>query len=100
MKRRTASTPRFGSKTAKNALVAMIAAHGVGARADSDDRLVASLNEKAVQLPGVVVSDSAAQQTPSSPKFTEPVSDTPQTISVIPPEIYAAQGANSLSDVL
>jgi catecholate siderophore receptor len=36
----------------------------------------------------------------SSPKFTEPVLDTPQTIDVIPPEVYSAQGATTLSDVL
>ncbi len=83
-----------------NALMAAITAHGIVARADTDERLAASVADKPVQLPGVVVSDSAAQESVSSAKFTEPVSDTPQTISVIPPEVYAAQGANSLSDVL
>ncbi len=36
----------------------------------------------------------------SSPKFTEPVKDTPQTIDVIPQAVYAQQGATTLSDVL
>lgn len=36
----------------------------------------------------------------SSAKFTQPVLDTPQTLVVVPREIYAQQGAMNLSDVL
>jgi catecholate siderophore receptor len=36
----------------------------------------------------------------SSPKFTAPLVDTPQTISVIPKEVFNQQGAASLADVL
>ncbi|MCA0394492.1 MAG: TonB-dependent receptor [Proteobacteria bacterium] len=36
----------------------------------------------------------------SSPKFTAPLLDTPQTISVIPSEVFNAQGAQTLTDVL
>lgn len=36
----------------------------------------------------------------SSPKLTAPLLDTPQTISVIPSDVFAAQGAQTLTDVL
>ncbi len=53
----------------------------------------------ATKLAEVVVE---GQQTPgvSSPKFTEPLRDTPQTVVVIPQEVYTQQGAQNLSDVL
>src|SRR5690606_16737435 len=35
----------------------------------------------------------------ASPKRTAPLLDTPQTISVIPSEIFKAQGAQNLTDV-
>ncbi|MGE3191089.1 MAG: TonB-dependent receptor, partial [Vicinamibacterales bacterium] len=37
---------------------------------------------------------------PASPKFTEPLLDTPQTITVIPGAVIEAQGASTLRDVL
>ena len=36
----------------------------------------------------------------SSPKLTAPLLDMPQTISVIPAEVFNAQGAQTLTDVL
>lgn len=36
----------------------------------------------------------------SSPKYTEPLRDTPQTISVIPEDVIRQQGATTLRDVL
>lgn len=36
----------------------------------------------------------------SSPKFTQPLVDTPQTIIALPKEVYLQQGAQTLSDVL
>jgi len=52
-----------------------------------------------VQLPSQIVEGDAVKQI-ASPKFTEPVLDVPQTIEVIPPEVYAAQGATTLSATL
>jgi catecholate siderophore receptor len=37
---------------------------------------------------------------PSSPKYTEPLRDTPQTITVIPRELIEQQGATTLREVL
>jgi catecholate siderophore receptor len=99
MKQHKANSIKLSSK---NALLALIASQGgmVAARAEPDIQSSASLDETPVQLPGVVVSDSSAPAAPSSPKFTQPVLDTPQTVSVITPEVYNAQGALTLSDVL
>lgn len=36
----------------------------------------------------------------SSPKFTEPLRDTPQTVVAIPSEVFLQQGATNLSEVL
>ena len=36
----------------------------------------------------------------SSSKFTSPLSETPQTIAIVPKEIFNQQGAQNLTDVL
>lgn len=36
----------------------------------------------------------------ASPKFTQPLLDTPRTVAVIPDEVFLAQGATTLRDVL
>lgn len=48
-------------------------------------------------LPTVSVT---APEYQSSPKATAPLVDTPQTITVVPKEVYNQQGARNLSDVL
>ncbi len=59
---------------------------------------------EAQQLPAVKVQDRAPSpykaDAVASPKFTEPLLNTPQTISVVKKEVMAEQGAVSLSDVL
>ncbi len=52
-----------------------------------------------VSLPTVEVQGSKPKEL-SSPKFTQPLIDTPQTVVVVPKEIYLEQGAKTLSDVL
>ncbi|TSJ77155.1 TonB-dependent receptor domain-containing protein [Rariglobus hedericola] len=52
-----------------------------------------------VELPAVTVEATAAPKL-SSPKFTQPLLDTPQTVVVVPKEIFNQQGATTLSDVL
>ncbi len=60
--------------------------------------------EPAATLPTVKVEDSAASEIKanqvSSPKFTQPLVDTPQTITVLKKELLQQQGALSLSDAL
>ncbi len=47
-----------------------------------------------------VVVEGQKQAQVSSPKFTAPLVDTPQTLVVVPREVYSQQGAATLSDVL
>ncbi len=49
-------------------------------------------------LPAVEV--SADQERQSSPKATAPLVDTPQTVQIIPKEIFNEQGARNLTDIL
>ena len=57
-------------------------------------------------LGGVTVTDTAIEDDgykidkPSSPKFTQPLRDTPQTIQVISKELFNEQGATTLTEVL
>lgn len=59
--------------------------------------------EPATTLPAVKVEDAASPikaEKVASPKFTQPLLDTPQTITVIKKELMAQQGALSLTDAL
>lgn len=57
-------------------------------------------------LGGVTVVDTAIEDDgykvdkPSSPKFTQPLRDTPQTIQIISKELFTEQGATTLTEVL
>jgi len=55
--------------------------------------------ERTQTLPGVTVTAPAPSYN-SSPKATAPLIDTPQTITVIPQEVYTEQGARNLTEVL
>lgn len=52
-----------------------------------------------VELPAVTV-ETSTQPVLSSPKFTAPLVDTPQTVVVVPRAVFEQQGAATLSDVL
>ena len=52
-----------------------------------------------IELPNMTVEGERAKQL-TSPKFTAPLRDTPQTIVVVPREVYIQQGATNLSEVL
>ncbi|MCC6415639.1 MAG: TonB-dependent siderophore receptor [Opitutaceae bacterium] len=56
-------------------------------------------NETPTVLPKVEVKDSK-EQTLAAPKFSTPLIDTPQTITVIPKEIFDQQAVTSLRDIL
>ncbi len=79
-------------------LAAMLFAHGtaVAAAEDSGDSDDAA---EPTRLDQVVVEESIAKHL-SSPKFSEPLRDTPQTVVVVPQVIIEQQGATNLSDVL
>jgi catecholate siderophore receptor len=81
-------------------ITALIMAQGLatGARASADDMMAAE-NETPTELPKIQVEADRPKE-PSSPKFTEPLRDTPQTLVVIPKAVFESQGATTLSDVL
>jgi len=63
----------------------------------------AEVQDSKTQLPTVKVEDTAVpykQETLSSPKYTEPLRDTPQNITVITNDLIQAQGVQSLRDIL
>src|SRR3954471_23178325 len=57
---------------------------------------VAEMAEDKMELPKLTVEEKKETAAVSSPKFTEPLRDTPQTVIVIPREIFAQQGATTL----
>lgn len=66
--------------------------------------LAAHAQDRPVTLAPVVVEATVPQTPPggeaSSPKFTAPLLDTPQTVQVIPQAVFSQQGARNLTDVL
>jgi catecholate siderophore receptor len=84
-----------GSYTVEQALRRLLGGTGVGYRFTESGAVTLDL-ETVTTL--VEVTESPV--TVSSPKFTEPLRDLPQTISIIPRAIIEEQGATTLSDVL
>ena len=94
------STP--SPRSPRIAAVALLCSPGLatsllGAEAESAAATGSEGDE--VALPDLAVTGSRTPQ-PASPKFTAPLLDTPQTLSVIPSEVFSSQGAQNLSDVL
>ncbi len=83
-----------GVYTVEKALAQILAGTGITYRF-SGPKIVT------LQLEGVAASvEILGRITPSSPKYTEPLRDTPQTITVIPKSVIEEQGATTLRDVL
>jgi catecholate siderophore receptor len=83
-----------GVYTIENALAQILAGTGVTYRF-SGPKIVT------LELEGVAASvEILGRITASSPKYTEPLRDTPQTITVIPKTVIEEQGATTLRDVL
>src|SRR5687768_11286641 len=89
-------------------LTAIIMAHGlaVGASAQTTPNAQASTTNAPAKLPDVVVkgqqqpADSYKPEAVQSPKYTEPLRDVPQTITVVPRAVMEQQNATTLRDVL
>lgn len=84
-------------------LTALLMAQGFAAVAQTNNPTGTVTNAPA-QLPDVVVEGTERSaykpETVSSPKYTQPIRDIPQTITVIPQAVIQEQGAASLRDVL
>ncbi|MCG3150582.1 MAG: putative TonB-dependent receptor BfrD [Verrucomicrobiae bacterium] len=102
---------RAGTFTARNcasaatlALVNSIMMAGTVCAQDTNAPAVTAggTNESA-RLPDVVVEEKKETYMPErveSPKYTEPVRDIPQTITIVPQTVIQDQGASTLRDVL
>ncbi|MFA5630489.1 MAG: TonB-dependent siderophore receptor [Porticoccaceae bacterium] len=89
-------------KSRMKPLVAAIICASYGALAqaqDASDR-AAEGQDRSTKLQAVEVRGEYLRQTVSSEKFTAPLIDTPQTLQIIPQEVFAQQGAQTLTDVL
>lgn len=83
-----------GNHTQQKALEMLLAGTGISYRFAADGAIV-------LQLRGPDASVHVTDElSPSSPKYTSPLRDTPQTITIIPRALIAEQGATSLRDVL
>ncbi len=78
---------------------AMLAFHAMPASAEATADAAATTTLSTVKVEDSATSDIKADQV-ASPKFTQPLVDTPQTISVLKKELLIQQGALSLSDAL
>ena len=82
-------------------LTALIMAHGLAASAQEQSASaapVAATNAPTAMEKTVITGH--AEKEISSPKYTEPLRDTPQTINVVPHSVIEEQGATTLRDVL
>lgn len=83
-------------------LVAALLATGLGTAVSLPawaDDVVDSADDSGRTLQTIEV-EAVKPAQPASPKFTAPLLDTPQTFNVIPSDIFNAQGAQNLTDVL
>ncbi len=87
------------SRHSSTAFTALLIAQGASAAFAADPSPAAAPPDEATQLPKLAVED-VKPKTVASPKFSEPLRDIPQTVVVIPSEVYLQQGAMNLSDVL
>jgi catecholate siderophore receptor len=83
-----------GVYTVEQALKQLLAGTGVTYRSLASDAMILEVSgpSASVEVTGVTVI--------TSPKYTEPLRDVPQTITVIPRSVIDEQGATTLRDVL
>jgi catecholate siderophore receptor len=83
-----------GALTPERALQQLLAGTGITYRFTGPTIVTLELKgvEASVEILGRI--------SPSSPKYTEPLRDTPQTINIIPKAVIEEQGATTLRDVL
>src|SRR5262245_47612217 len=86
-----------GTLTIEQALQAIVAGTGVQFRMTSASAAFVDLARPSEQ---VDVTGRAPEAVISSPKYTQPLRDTPQTLVVIPQSVLQDQGATTLRDAL
>ena len=83
-----------GLFTPHQALERLLAGTDVTFRFTEEDEVTLALRGLAETL------DVTAQPVPSSPQYTQPLRETPQSLTVIPQALIEQQGATSLRDIL
>ncbi len=81
-------------------LAAMLMGSGAAAHGASRATVLEPDQQSDVKVMEEVEVSEARERELASPKFTVPIRDVPQTVTVIPRRIIEEQGANSLRDVL
>lgn len=96
------ATPQAGIPPLAKTLAwvpSLLVAGSMSAQAAEPAPSAAPATQDTVELPAVQI-EAETQPTVSSPKFTQPLVDIPQTISIVPRAVFEQQGAANLSDVL
>jgi catecholate siderophore receptor len=86
-----------GLCTVEQALKKLLAGTGVTYRFTGSDTVTLEIESVATS---VDVTAAVAALATSTPKYAEPLIETPQTISVVPEHVMAEQGSTTLRDVL
>jgi len=96
------SARKTGSKTLSVTSL-LCAAGGLSAQTAAPSKLKPQIEEIPTDMPEVIIEATGSVYNPTrlqSPKYTEPLRDIPQTITVIPRAVIEDRGAFSLRDVL
>ena len=99
MNKSTASTSSIILTKTLAFMPSLLVVSSLSAQTTPADTTHATTPADSVELPAVTV-EASSETKLSSPKFTAPLIDTPQTVVVIPREVFEQQGATTLRDVL
>jgi catecholate siderophore receptor len=101
----SAAAHELAAKPARTALASLAAA--VVAQSIAGTARATLASEEAMQAAATtpttldtIIVEERREKALTSPKFTEPLRDTPQTVVVIPQDVFLQQGAANLSDVM
>ncbi len=83
--------------TVESALKQLLSGTGAGSRFTAADTVVIDIE---AVLTTIQVTETASQLETSSPKYSAPLRDTPQTVTVVPKAIMEQQAATTLRDAL
>ncbi|WP_395743278.1 TonB-dependent receptor [Prosthecobacter sp.] len=96
-------TARWAGSKTLSATSLLCAAGSLGAQTAAPNKLKPQIEDVPMEMPEIVVEAEGSVYNPQrlqSPKYTEPLRDIPQTITVIPRAVIEDRGAFSLRDVL
>ncbi|MGE0253432.1 MAG: TonB-dependent receptor [Alphaproteobacteria bacterium] len=100
-----AAAPGYRPGPVSHRIIATIALGAATLVAPQFAAAQATGGDKPVELPSISVEGTAEEggyrvERPSSPKYTEPLRDVPQTITIVPREVMDDRAATTLRDVL